>query len=451
MNKNAVAAIFDIGKTNKKLFLFNEQYQIVWEKTARFDEITDEDGFPCEDIHTLTQWVLDAVKEVLTLSEFEIKAINFSAYGASFVYIDKAGKVILPLYNYLKPYPETLKRQFYQQYGGEEKISLETASPVLGSLNSGMQLFRLKHEKPEIYSDIQYCLHFPQYFAWLLSGEAVSEVTSIGCHTNLWNFQTNHYHTWVSDEKIADKLPPLADSDSVSVGKMLGKKYLTGRGLHDSSAALLPYLIHFQEPFLLLSTGTWSISLNPFNHSPLTASELQADCLSYMQFNGHPVKASRLFAGYEHEQETDRLAEYFHCAKDAYVKLAFNPHLLPTVSDNLEEISFSSRDLGVFDSYEKAYHQLVTDIMYKQKKSTELVINDKVKRIFVDGGFSKNAVFMNLLARTFPETEVYAASIAQASALGAALAIHRHWNNMPPGQDLIGMQYYSVSYKPILS
>lgn len=33
---------------------------------------------------------------------------------------------------------------------------------------------------------------------------------------------------------------------------------------------------------------------------------------------------------------------------------------------------------------------------------------------------------MNLLAKVFPETEVYAASMAQASALGAALVIHQH-------------------------
>ena len=40
-------AIFDIGKTNKKLFLFNENYEIVLEKSTQFSEITD-DGKPIE-------------------------------------------------------------------------------------------------------------------------------------------------------------------------------------------------------------------------------------------------------------------------------------------------------------------------------------------------------------------------------------------------------------------
>ena len=43
-----VIALFDIGKTNKKLFLIDEQYRIVLEKTKQFAETTDEDGEPCD-------------------------------------------------------------------------------------------------------------------------------------------------------------------------------------------------------------------------------------------------------------------------------------------------------------------------------------------------------------------------------------------------------------------
>lgn len=43
-----VIAVFDVGKTNKKLFLFDENYKIVFERTARFLEINDEDGDPAK-------------------------------------------------------------------------------------------------------------------------------------------------------------------------------------------------------------------------------------------------------------------------------------------------------------------------------------------------------------------------------------------------------------------
>src|SRR3569833_1110791 len=108
-----VIAIFDAGKTNKKLFLFDENYHIVFERSARFNETVDEDGFPCENLDSLRTSVLEAVDEISTLKEFRLKAVNFSAYGASFVLLGKNGEPVAPLYNYLKPYPEILSNALY--------------------------------------------------------------------------------------------------------------------------------------------------------------------------------------------------------------------------------------------------------------------------------------------------------------------------------------------------
>src|SRR5690606_6236149 len=113
-------------------------------------------------------------------------------------------------------------------------------------------------------------------------------------------------------EGILKKLAPLRASDTVVPATFPGNSYVVGTGLHDSSAALIPYLISFQEPFVLVSTGTWCISFNPFNTTPLTEEELKADCLCYMQYQGKPVKASRLFAGHEHEQAVKRIAQHFN-------------------------------------------------------------------------------------------------------------------------------------------
>lgn len=49
------------------------------------------------------------------------------------------------------------------------------------------------------------------------------------------------------------------------------------------------------EKFILLSTGTWCINMNPFNEDPLTKEQLEQDCLSYMSINQKPVKYSRFF------------------------------------------------------------------------------------------------------------------------------------------------------------
>lgn len=440
-----VIAIFDVGKTNKKLFLFDEHYQIVFEKSARFTETVDEDGFPCENLESLRQSVFDSLKEVTRLKQFNIKAVNFSAYGASLIYIDKNGKPLTSLYNYLKPYPEELSDQLYKKYGGEEKFSIATASPVLGSLNSGLQLYRLKQEQPEVFKKIKHALHLPQYLSFLLTGKACSDMTSIGCHTAIWDFEQNKYHQWIEGEGLASKLAPVVGDDTVYESATVGNNYKIGIGLHDSSAALIPYLVNFSEPFVLISTGTWNISLNPFNHSPLTANELKQDCLCYLQYQGKPVKASRLFSGHEHEQQVKRIAEHFNVDSIKFRNVSFEKQVITKLKTSLpQDMNFADRDLSAFQSDTEAYHQLMLDLVRLQTISTELVLKGTpVKRIFVDGGFSKNSIFMHLLAAAFTKIEVYAASMAQATAVGAALAIHQEWNSLPVPNDIIGLQYYS--------
>jgi sugar (pentulose or hexulose) kinase len=453
-----VIAIVDVGKTNKKLFLFDEGYRIVYEQTEQFKEVIDEDGFSCEDLNKLTSWVKKVIEHAFTLEGFNIKAINFTAYGASFVNIDADGTPVTPLYNYLKPFPEALNNRFYGHYGERIDFALETASPVLGNLNSGLQLYRLKQEKRELFQKIKWSLHLPQYLSFLITGKPVSEITSIGCHTALWHFEKNQYHNWVQNEGIDTKLPPVCTGDDIVSININHQEVVVGPGLHDSSAALIPYLSSFAEPFLLISTGTWCISLNPFNAQPLSEDELAQDCLSYLTYLGQPVKASRLFAGNEHEVQTGRLAAHFNVAPDYYKIVSFNDETIRQLheaaagqerhnriyKDGTQPSEFASRYLNSFSSYDEAYHQLMLDIMVQQVASTSLVLNHSaVKKIFVDGGFSNNEVYMNLLAASFPGMEVYAASVAQATSLGAALAIHNHWNSREVPENLIELRQYA--------
>jgi sugar (pentulose or hexulose) kinase len=451
MSKLPVIAIFDVGKTNKKRLLFNQQYEVISEESIQFEETTDEDGFPCDDLNRLTSWIRESFHALLADTRVEVKAVNFSGYGASFVFLDKNGVAIPPIYNYLKPLDPILQSGFYDKYGGESAFSKDTASPVLGNLNSGMQLYRIKNEQQELFHRIDIALHLPQYLAYILSGEKYSELTSIGCHTNLWSFTSGMYHKWVAEEEILLRLPPIISSDSLSGFTATGIPL--GVGLHDSSAALIPYLRYYSEPFALISTGTWCITLNPYNNIPLTDDELKQDCLCYLSYTGNPVKASRLFAGHEHEIQTASLAAHFDKSLDYYKTVQFNPSLVSpdfkTLSTNnsvvipVRDSRFQDRDLGSFESYEQAYHQLIADIITDQRNSTNLVVKGTdVKTIYVDGGFSRNEIYMRLLACVYPDMKVYAAAVPQASALGAALAMHEYWNEQPFPKNLIQLKEY---------
>jgi L-fuculokinase len=448
-----VVAIFDIGKTNKKLLVFDRGYRLVHERQVQVPEVLDDDGFRGEDLDGLTTWLRDSFDELLRDERFAVRALNFSAYGASFVHLDAAGVPLTPLYNYLKSFPHDLHEQFFNRYGPVEDFATQTASPDLGMLNSGLQLYWLKYTKPAVYARIEHALHLPQYASFVFTGRPVSELTSVGCHTALWDFRQQKVHRWVAAEGI-HALGQMVLPSFVTVKKRVpnGPELEIGVGMHDSSAALVPYLRAFDEPFLLLSTGTWCITLNPFSTEPLTPAELRRDCLCYLSYRGEPVKASRLFAGSEHERAIRHLAAYFGCEETAYQRVPFDRTLLsmirtrfrqvpPEEADwtNLKDSAFAERNLNDFSRYEEAYVQLMLDLMAQQIASIRLARGGTpVRRLFVDGGFSRNPWYMTLLAEAFPQLEVYASELAQASALGAALAVEAAWNT---GQPFDGSQF----------
>ena len=164
--KKPVYAIFDVGKTNKKLLVFDEQHQLLEEQQQVCLETVDDDGFPCETLERLSHWVLSHWQQLRQHPHYQLRGVNFTAYGASFVHLDAAGRPVAPLYNYLKPLPDSLAERFYAELGsGAEEFAAATCSPRLGMLNSGLQLYWLKHAKPDLYTRVHTSLHLPQYLS----------------------------------------------------------------------------------------------------------------------------------------------------------------------------------------------------------------------------------------------------------------------------------------------
>ena len=438
--KNAIA-IFDIGKTNKKLLVFDSSGNILEEYQEKLKETKDDDGFPCEDIFLLSQWLLERWKNIINNPQFNITAVNFTSYGASMVHLDTNDKPITPLYSYSKPYPTSLAKKLYRQYSGQNNFALDTASPPLGMLNSGLQLLMIKKEKSEFFKKIKTSLHLPQYLSFLISKKKHTDFTSLGCHTALWCYKKQDYHPWVYKENMNALFPPIINEPVTDKLSVNGKKIIIGSGLHDSSSSLLPYLKKFNEPFTLISTGTWCINLNPFNETPLSPDEFSKDCLCYMTPSGQSVKASRVFIGAEHEHQVKRIAKHFGTDEKFYLSLVYNEEEL---KKNLDNFSLSKTlipfcmqgtgpfslkkqkeewNLSQFSSFQEAYYQLMFDLSCWVKYSFMLIDASEKGKIFIDGGFLSNLIFMNLMASHFPKREVMASLLPQATALGALITI----------------------------
>jgi len=430
-----VTAVFDIGRTNKKYVLFDEKYQVIEEFSESLPETTDEDGFPTEDIELLTKWVQDRWANLLINPKYDIKAVNVAAYGASLVHLDGANKPLTPLYSYLKPFPEALSKQFYDTYGDPTRLSLQTGSPVMGMLNSGMQMYWLKYTRPEIYKQIVTTLHLPQYILYLLTNRKVSDYTSLGCHTMLWSFEMWDYHEWVKAEGIHKKLAPVLASSSF-IYRHEEKGIQSGFGLHDSSAALIPYRMAVKKPFVLLSTGTWCINFNSFASKPLTYYQLERDCMNYLTPEGSGVTASRLFLGREHDFQVARIAEYFRVEPDFYKNVKFNKEILKadtppffsacmTGNGPFPEPNTQEWQVSAFASAESAYHHLLKGLTDMLTVSLQLIGINDVQSIYIDGGFSKNEIFVKLIAMNFPKHSVFATDLPYATSLGSALHVTR--------------------------
>lgn len=272
------------------------------------------------------KWIRESILKLVHSEKYELTAINFATYGATIVYLDAQGKRIGPVYNYLRPIDEKIPERLYRRYGGQDEFCRRTASPALGMLNSGIQILWLKTEKPEVYDKVRYILHLPQYLSYLVTGKICSEHTSIGCHTGLWDFDNMKYHPWLSDYGL--DLPEPVPVTTYTETEIEGKKINVGIGIHDSSSSLAPYFSDDGGQFLLISTGTWCINMNPFNNEKLTVEQLDNDCLCYMSITRQPVKSSRLFLGNMHDNGVRMLNEHFRTTEDFYKSAEYDPDLI---------------------------------------------------------------------------------------------------------------------------
>jgi sugar (pentulose or hexulose) kinase len=164
-------------------------------------------------------------------------------------------------------------------------------------------------------SDLRTCVIVPwaQYWAWVLSGVAVSEITSLGCHTDL----LRPYHHAPSMLAIRrgwiERLAPFAAAHSVLGELRASWAARTGLpasveilcGLHDSNAALLAMRTRSELrgcDATVLSTGTWFVAMRSVApRNSLTAAQLpeNRDCLVNVDVDGAPVPSARFMGGRE--------------------------------------------------------------------------------------------------------------------------------------------------------
>lgn len=437
-------AIFDIGKTNKKFLLFNKSLHVIHSQETQIPELRDEDGFACENLPQLESWIRQCLRDALNNSDYEIKGVNFAAYGATLVHLGSFGSPIAPVYNYLK----SADNELVESFSREMNIGPEVGCEIEGHLNSGYQLYWLKNQKPEVYSRIKTSMHLPQYLSYVFTRKAMSGYSSAGCHTALWDFEKQAYHEWVSNNGIDNLLPEFCSSTETIEAEFEGHELKFGIGIHDSSSALFTFLNQHKEPFLLLSTGTWSVAMNPFSKRNLTKEDIANGYLQYLSPNGKPVLANRVLLGKEHEYQLNVLCQYFGVDADLFNGIEFDRNIWNKLKTDpcdcfewkhIGEAKRASESLENY-SYEEAYHQLVLELVQvAEKQLTALIDTEPINRVYIDGGFAQNQVFVKGLADSLSDMELYVSDEKSGAARGAAMLIYESCFN-----DSLANDVYSV-------
>jgi sugar (pentulose or hexulose) kinase len=289
--------VLDIGKTNAKLALIDAQGRLLAER-RRASVVRRDGAYPHLDIEGIWDWLLEGCRAFAALAP--VSAIVPVTHGATAALVDDTG-LVLPVLDYEAPLDEV-------DYDSLRPPYAETFSPRLpAGLNLGRQLAWLARRFPADFARARHILTYPQYWAWRLCGEAASEATSLGCHTDLWDPQRQQYSSQVTNMGWQPLMPPLAPAwtplgalrPELAAATGLPAACQVLCGIHDSNASLMRYLDQdgAAGPRTVLSTGTWMIAA-AFG-APLHHLREQADMLANTNALGLPVACMRFMGGRE--------------------------------------------------------------------------------------------------------------------------------------------------------
>lgn len=298
-----VTAILDVGKTNVKLVLLDEAGAAVWSRSLK-NRVRDEDPYPHFDVEGIWQWLLLELAEAA--GQYRVRAINVSTHGACAVLVDEEGDLALPVLDYEFDGVERCN----DQYNELRPPFAQTLSPALPhGLNLGRQLFWLRETFPERFGRVKHLLMYPQYWVWRLTGVAVTEVTSLGCHTDLWQPAAGAYSSVVDALGIRRALPPVVRATdvvdvvrtAVAVRAGLQADCVVYAGVHDSNASFARSLAAgISAPFAVVSTGTWVITMAA--GGSLHRLDPARDTLANVNVLGQPLACARFMGGREFDE-----------------------------------------------------------------------------------------------------------------------------------------------------
>ena len=415
-----IVAVIDIGKTNAKVALVDLETlsEVALRRTANAP--LRRAPYPHHDVEALWTFILNSLAELNR--ERRIDAISITTHGATGVLIDAAGEPVLPVLDYEFDGPDGLAAE----YDAVRPPFAETGTPRLPiGLNLGTQFFWQQRRFPAEFARATAMLMYPQYWALRLTGIAANEVTSLGCHTDLWNPWTSDYSSLVDKmgwRQLMAPVRPARDRLGPILPALAARTDLDPRtpvfcGLHDSNASLLPHLLADRPPFSVVSTGTWVVSMAVGGGK--VALDPARDTLVNVNALGDPVPSARFMGGREFSLLTEGQPQEWR-DDDVATVLTSRALLLPATQQGSGPFPHRAAQWIDAEALSPGQRFVVVSFYLALMTATCLELIGGDGPTTVEGPFAQNQPFIHMLAAATGRP-VDASEASTGTSIGAAL------------------------------
>ena len=448
-----VIAVIDIGMTNKKIAIYDDSLHQLDARYRNFQPKI-EDGLPCHDLEAMEAWFIGELGDLA--KKYPIKALAVSAHGATFVCVNQEGKPALPCVYYTHEPGEDFYNRFYARFGKPEDLQARTGTPAFRAMiNPAKGIFFAQERFSEEFKNVKAVLPYPQYWGLRFTGKTGVETTYMGNHTYLWDQVYNCLSSVAHGLGIASLIPDRlfrswdvlgTISAELAAKTGLPKETIVTMGIHDSNSALLPHFAKKGEQgFILNSTGTWCVIMNPVTQYGFAPDELGRVVLFNISAFGMPIKTAIFLGGLEFETWSS-LFQKHHGRQDfpgwneelyrsilREKQLFLLPELTPgsgqfpssrsRIVENGKDYYFDSpnRIPPCLGDFEKSFALLRISLVMQTLTALERTGIKKEYEVYTEGGFRKDESYNRLLASALPDNRVYLTDINEATALGAAM------------------------------
>ncbi|PZV37236.1 FGGY-family carbohydrate kinase [Mesorhizobium kowhaii] len=442
-------AVIDIGKTNAKVALVDlaTLSEIALRRMANAP--VRQAPYPHHDVEALWTFILDSLAGLNR--EQRIDAISITTHGATGTLVDAAGELVLPVLDYEFDGPDRLA----VDYDAIRPPFAETGTPRLPlGLNLGAQFFWQQKSFPAEFAKAAAMLMYPQYWALRLTGVAANEVTSLGCHTDLWNPWQADFSSLVDRlgwrdlmapvRPAKDRLGPILPALAARTG--IDPRTPVFCGLHDSNASLLPHLLSDAPPFSVVSTGTWVVSMAVGGKQIVL--DAARDTLVNVSALGNPVPSARFMGGREFSVLTEGHPDNW-TEEDVGAVLAQKTLLLPSTQQGSGPFPHHAAIWLDADGMNSGQRFAAISFYLALMTATCLDLIGADGPTTVEGPFARNRLFVGMLAASTARA-VVASEAATGTSIGAALlardraTAHGKGERMEPPTDPAWVNYVSA-------